>query len=212
VVKNKSSLSKLGISIRLSFEISQHLRDELLFKNLVNYHGCGRLVCESNQPLVKFVVSKHSDIVQKIIPLFNKYPILRIKADNYKDFCKVAKAISSKSHLTQEGLDKILSIKAGMNYGRLESTSTSTTIFPSTINSNNFSKTSGVVRPLNYRAGGPRKFSTLRHISEHVGKHKSNLTDLELGYFLTGLIEGTGNFSKNELYIDLTPKDTSLAY
>lgn len=206
VVKNKSPLSKLGVSVRLTFEISQHLRDELLFKKLVNYLGCGRIIYESNQQLVKFIVSKHSDIVEKIIPFFNQYSILGDKAKDYKDFCKVAKLISSKTHLTQEGLDKILSIKAGMNYGRLRSTFTSSNLLPkarmdseatTSINRYNFSK---------------RKFSTLRHISEHVGKHKSNLTDVEFGYFLTGLIEGKGNFAKNELYVDLSPKDTSLVY
>ena len=74
---------------------------------------------KKNQSLVKFIVSTYSEIVEKIIPLFNKYPILGVKAKDFEDFCKVAKLMKSKSHLTQEGLDKIFTLKAGMNIGRL---------------------------------------------------------------------------------------------
>src|SRR5271154_5019469 len=45
------------------------------------------------------------------------------------------------------------------------------------------------------------KYKTLPKISEHVNKHNSNLTDLEFGYFLAGLIEGDGWFGVKELHI-----------
>jgi len=35
-------------------------------------------------------------------------------------------------------------------------------------------------------------YTNLPKISEHVNKHKSNLTDKEFGEFLAGLIEGDG--------------------
>lgn len=44
-------------------------------------------------------------------------------------------------------------------------------------------------------------YNNLPKISEHVSKHKSNLTDNELGYFLAGLIEGDGWFGNKELHI-----------
>ncbi len=49
-------------------------------------------------------------------------------------------------------------------------------------------------------------------ISEHVPKHKSNLTDNDFGYFLAGLIEGDGWFGKKELHIIFAENDISLAY
>jgi hypothetical protein len=36
------------------------------------------------------VVRKTSDIFDKIIPFFNKYPLQGVKVDDYADFCKVA--------------------------------------------------------------------------------------------------------------------------
>jgi hypothetical protein len=55
-------------------------------------------------------------------------------------------------------------------------------------------------------------YTKLSLISEHVPKHKSNLTDTDFGYFLAGLIEGDGWFGKKQLHIIFTEKDTSLAY
>nr|YP_009690197.1 LAGLIDADG homing endonuclease [Porodaedalea pini]QEG56977.1 LAGLIDADG homing endonuclease [Porodaedalea pini] len=55
-------------------------------------------------------------------------------------------------------------------------------------------------------------YTNLPLISEHVSKHKSNLTDTDFGYFLTGLIEGDGWFGKKELHIIFAESDISLAY
>ena len=55
---------------------------------------------------------------EKIFPFFDKYPLVGCKRQDYLDFCKVAKLMNEKAHLTHEGLDQIIKIKAGMNTGR----------------------------------------------------------------------------------------------
>jgi hypothetical protein len=55
---------------------------------------------------------------EKIIPFFEKYPIQGEKFLDYLDFVKVIKLMKNKAYLTEEGLDKIRKIKAGMNRGR----------------------------------------------------------------------------------------------
>lgn len=64
------------------------------------------------------VVSKFEDIFNIIIPFFKKYPLYGDKNLNYLDFVKAAFLIKDKAHLTQEGWDKVLTLKSGMNYGR----------------------------------------------------------------------------------------------
>ena len=54
----------------------------------------------------------------KIIPFFEINPIMGVKHCDYSDFKTAAELIENKFHLTQTGLKKILSIKAGMNKGR----------------------------------------------------------------------------------------------
>jgi hypothetical protein len=59
-----------------------------------------------------------SDIVEKIIPFFNKYQLEGAKALDFADFCKVAELMKNKDHLNQVGLEQIRKIKVGMNTGR----------------------------------------------------------------------------------------------
>jgi len=65
--------------------------------------------------IIDFKVTKYSDIVDKIIPFFEKYHIIGVKLDNFQDFCKVAKLVGDKDHLTVEGLEKIRLLKSNMN-------------------------------------------------------------------------------------------------
>jgi hypothetical protein len=85
----------------------------------VEYLGCGyyREVVKNNEG--KFEVESSKDILAKIITFFDKYPLLGTKAKDCADFKLVALLIEKKAHLTTEGLDKILKIKAGMNRARV---------------------------------------------------------------------------------------------
>jgi hypothetical protein len=84
--------------------------------SFINYFNCGQLY--SNGSCSYFTVYKFDDINNKIIPFFAKFTLIGVKNSNYKDFCKVANLLVQKAHLTQEGLDKIIEIKSGMNKGR----------------------------------------------------------------------------------------------
>jgi len=117
-----TKMTKVGHSVQLLFQITQHERDELLMESLVTYFGCGVLVKDSknNGTRVYYRVTKFSDIRDIIIPLFQKYSILGVKVHDFEDWCKVCNILVTKGHLTKEGLDNILKIKAGTNKGRHE--------------------------------------------------------------------------------------------
>jgi hypothetical protein len=70
----KSSLLSTGHQVYLIFVITQHIRDELLMKSLIEYLDCGRLT--RKRDVYEFQVSKFSDIVDKVLVFFEKYPIL----------------------------------------------------------------------------------------------------------------------------------------
>jgi hypothetical protein len=111
-----SSAYSTGYQVYLVFIITQHIRDELLMKSLIDYLGCGRL--SRKRDIYEFQVSKFSDIRDKVLVFFEKYPILGEKAKDYVDFCKAVDMMKSKFHLTKEGVAKIQELKAGMNRGR----------------------------------------------------------------------------------------------
>lgn len=112
----KSATTKSKVNIQLDFIISQHQRDELLMTSLVEFFCCGNIYTKGN--ICRFRVTNLTEIITKIIPFFKENPIFGVKFKDLEDFCRVAEMLKAKKHLTQEGLAKILKIKAGMNTGR----------------------------------------------------------------------------------------------
>jgi hypothetical protein len=51
---------------------------------------------------------------------FKQNNLVGKKTLDFKDWCKVAEIMKSKEHLTPSGIKLILSIKAGMNTGRVK--------------------------------------------------------------------------------------------
>lgn len=74
---NKNSATKTGYIVSLKFELSQDLRDEKLLQNIVNYIGCGKVYRLTTGSFNRgnILVSKISDILNKIIPFFQDFPL-----------------------------------------------------------------------------------------------------------------------------------------
>lgn len=109
------TLSK-GYKVYLRFRVTQHQRDSQLMALLKSYLGVGRL--ERNRSNVTLVIGNLSELNNKIIPFFNKYPILGVKYLDYLDWCKISNLVASDSHKTNEGIEEIRKIKSEMNTGR----------------------------------------------------------------------------------------------
>jgi hypothetical protein len=112
---SKSNLYSTGYQVYLTFIVTQHIRDELLMKCLIDYFGYGRL--SRKRDVYEFQVFKFS-VIEKILAFFEKYPILGEKAKDFSDFSIVARLMKNKDHLTESGVAKIRKIKEGMNRGR----------------------------------------------------------------------------------------------
>nr|YP_010470477.1 LAGLIDADG endonuclease [Inonotus hispidus]YP_010691052.1 LAGLIDADG endonuclease [Phellinus igniarius]UVF37965.1 LAGLIDADG endonuclease [Inonotus hispidus]WBU93153.1 LAGLIDADG endonuclease [Phellinus igniarius] len=109
----------IGHKIQLRFRISQQEKDKNLMECLIKHLGSGKLYkYPGGKPAVVLIITKFSDIINIIIPFFLENPLLGIKLLDFIDWCKVAKLISTGSHLTLDGLDLIRKIKSGMNRGR----------------------------------------------------------------------------------------------
>lgn len=112
-----SSTIKTGIQVKLVFQITQHTRDELLLKSLVDFFGCGKYY-SSRVKSGDFQVGKISDIVNIIIPFFENNLIRGEKSKDFSDWCKIAFLVKEGKHLTKEGLDQIIKIRNTMNTNR----------------------------------------------------------------------------------------------
>lgn len=136
-----SATTSIGVRIQLRFGIGLHIRELDVIRGLANYFNSttplaskrldiSAAVVESSSlstknisilsKVVNFQITNFSDIIDIIIPFFEKYPIQGIKALDFEDFKRVAEIMKTKNHLTKEGgyTTKILKIKQGMNQNR----------------------------------------------------------------------------------------------
>jgi len=109
--------SRKGFAINVS--ISQHIRDEFLLTKIANFFNCGIIERPTTRSHASFVVYKFDDILEKIIPFFQKYPLQGVKSLDFEDFVKVAYILKNNVYLTEKDLDLILSIKMNMNKKRI---------------------------------------------------------------------------------------------
>jgi len=65
------------------FGINLHSDDHEILKDVRDTLGCGSLYEYRNRPMIFYVVSNFNDIVTKVIPFFEKYPL---HAKKKKDF------------------------------------------------------------------------------------------------------------------------------
>jgi hypothetical protein len=100
----------IGEAVRLKFQITQHVRDLSLIRSLENTFGCGRVEI-SNKSWACYVVTTFSDISNKIVPFFDKYPLQGVKRKNFDDFSRVVSLVKNNKHLSKSGLEEIKQIK-----------------------------------------------------------------------------------------------------
>jgi hypothetical protein len=117
VIVRKSHKNKLGWQLEVNFTINLHSRDINLLKFIQTYFdGVGRIGKERNS-CCDYTVGSLDQIVTKVISHFEKYPL---KTKIYSDFILFKEAvmiIQRGEHLTKEGLQKIINIRASINKG-----------------------------------------------------------------------------------------------
>jgi hypothetical protein len=76
--------------------------------------GVGTIATYKNGNVV-YSVQSIQDLTNVIIPHFDKYPLLSKKRADFILFKRIVDLMNRGEHLTKEGLNKIVSIKASMN-------------------------------------------------------------------------------------------------
>lgn len=114
---SESKTTNSRFAVQLKFKVTQHSRDAQLMQKIVTTSGCGIYYDRPNESVGDFSVTRLNNILDKIIPLFDKYPLRGSKALDYSDFRKIAYLMKDRVHLTVEGIEQIRKIKLGMNTG-----------------------------------------------------------------------------------------------
>ena len=111
----KDIKSKLKWRVSAYFSIHIHKKDLPLLELIQKTLGIG-IVRKNNENTVLFRVSDVKEL-QIIISHFKNYPLISAKYLDFLLFEQCLKLIKEKAHLTEEGLLKIVSLKANLNKG-----------------------------------------------------------------------------------------------
>lgn len=104
-------------SVHPSFAISVNIKDKNLVYSLQSYFGVGKIKQDLSHNAIVFYVNSVEELLNVIIPFFDNYPLNTQKRADYLLFKDALELISKKEHLTPEGLQKIVNLKASINKG-----------------------------------------------------------------------------------------------
>lgn len=110
---------KRRLEVRPLFEIELREDDREILDRLQYTFQCGSVYHLTYRrydwaPHVKYKVSKIHDLTNIIIPFFDRYHLQAKKRKQYLLFRKAVRVVYKKQHLTNDGFEKILSIREQM--------------------------------------------------------------------------------------------------
>ena len=111
---HKNPEMKLGVQVLPEFTVVQHQIDEQVLHGLKAYFECG-VVRKNHGTRLSYRVRGQANLLQKIIPFFEKHQLKTKKRVDFVKFRKVLLMIEKREHLSPEGFTKIRQIKATMN-------------------------------------------------------------------------------------------------
>jgi len=113
----KDNTYKTGWRVKLFYQINLHIKDKALLEQIQKFFNAGNMY---NSPTaIRYYVSSVKDL-QIIIQHFDKYALLSQKRADFELLKQAFALVQNKEHLTSQGLEKILAIKASMNNGLSE--------------------------------------------------------------------------------------------
>lgn len=117
---NRNTTTSSGYQVFPEFVITQGEKSLNVLYKIQKYLKCGKIYVNRrhdnhNENLYRFTVRSLQDLVDIIIPFFQKYPLQTAKQLDFQLFCKVIVMMEQKEHLTNTGLIKINQIRSQMN-------------------------------------------------------------------------------------------------
>ncbi len=117
VLFNPNSKFNTNWEVRPSFALSLKKADKSILLSLKEYFKCGSVRFCKTDSTYKYEVRSLQDLHSRVIPHFDKYPLL-IKRKEFLVFRKVVFLMKAKKHLMPDGLKEISRLVGSINRGR----------------------------------------------------------------------------------------------
>jgi len=106
---------KFGWMINPVFQVYQHEKHKYVLELCRYIFGTGSIYRKSGtHPVLNFSIDSRRSIVERVIPFFERYPLI-VKEESFNKFKQIVRAMENKEHLTLNGFKRLVEIAYSMN-------------------------------------------------------------------------------------------------
>lgn len=105
----------VGWEVRPSFSVSQNRDRAEVLLLLEDYFGCGSIRPDRSDRTLKWETRRLDDLVGRVIPHFERYPLLSRKRLDFEVFAAVCRKMTRGAHRSRRGLGEIARLAHSMN-------------------------------------------------------------------------------------------------
>ena len=122
VAVQRNGSTRLGLQVIPEFHVSQNRERAGVLTLVQQVLGCGYI--KTNHPgnlrdrSVVLVVRNRQDLVERVVPFFEQFPLRSSKQREFQTFATILRAMERGEHLTKHGMTQILHQAFAMNGGR----------------------------------------------------------------------------------------------
>ena len=105
----------VGWEVRPSLSVSQNGDRAEVLQLIQAYFGCGSIRPDRSDKTLKWETRRLKDILERVIPHFERQPLLSGKRFDFECFAHVCRSMAAAEHRTGAGLIRIVELVAQMN-------------------------------------------------------------------------------------------------
>jgi hypothetical protein len=105
----------VGWEVRPSLSVSQNGDRAEVLQLIQDHLGCGSIRPDRSDKTLKWETRRLEDILGRVIPHFEEYPLLSGKRFDFERFARVCQSMALGEHRISAGLIKIVELVTGMN-------------------------------------------------------------------------------------------------
>lgn len=106
--------------INFAFRIELHVKDIAVLNFIKEKLGCGTVAISQSRESAVFSITGSNDLINVLIPIFEKFPLNTTKHLDYLVFKEVLELYKDKMHLKAEGQQKIKDLLSNFNNNRTD--------------------------------------------------------------------------------------------
>jgi hypothetical protein len=105
----------VGWEVRPSLSVSQNGDRAEVLHAIQAYFGCGSIRPDRSDKTVKWETRRLEDILDRVVPHFERYPLLSGKRFDFERFSAICKLMAEARHRDRAGLIRIVELAREMN-------------------------------------------------------------------------------------------------